>query len=221
MKIRFAHLVRYLVLVTLALGLALPLTLADSLTEDSTGVSYTLTRANTSSETTLDLSGVGVRKKYGIAKVYAFALYVDAKAIAPALAAWHGKNADQLRDDDAFYDALIAAPAEKLVVMTFVRTVSGEKMMDALDDALGRGVAENDPVRRTFLDMWTEEIKNKEEVAIGFGPAGEVTVYRSGKVTGQVSSKDLATALLRSWLGTETVSDDIREGAAERFPSLI
>jgi hypothetical protein len=189
--------------------------------EDSTGVSFETTRVSGDDDTTLALTGVGVRKKFGLVKVYAFGLYVDRAAAREALSAWKGPSADALRDDPALYRALVELPAEKVAVMRFVRDVKASSMRDALSDAMDLAVAENDPARNAFVSLFVEEIQDGEEVALRMGSGGEVEVLRDGRSIGTVSSADVARGLMLSWVGDDPVSSDIKDGVVERIPTLL
>ncbi len=205
-------------------GLALPGIAADIATikEPSTGVAFESTRTFAGASAPLALTGVGLRKKYGIAKVYAFALYVDPAAAKTGLAAFKGRNADALRKDAASFRAVVELKGDRAAVMHFVRTVDAEAMRGAMTEAMDRGVPAGDPARKQFLDLWTDEIKEGEEVVLVFGANGStVGLVRGGKTVGTVESAALSRSLLQSWLGPEPVSDDIQKGVMERVPALL
>lgn len=200
--------------------LALPLSEAGTMTEPSSGVEFALERSVPGETGTLELTGVGIRKKFFF-KVYAFGLYVDGEAARSQLASFKGKSSDQLRGDDAVYQALMGLDGDQLVVMKFTRSVGAAKMRGALADVLERGVPTDDPAGKAFLALWDEVIENGEEVLISFSAGGEVRVFRHGKERGRVQSPKVARALLESWLGKEPVSSSIKAGAVQRLPEIL
>jgi hypothetical protein len=201
-------------------GLLAPPASASAVVEDSTGVEFPVARETEGSDGTLQLTGTGVRKKLWF-KVYAFGLYADEEVLAEALASWRGQSVEALRDSHEFYEALIRAPGDKLAVMRFVRDVGADSMRDALDDALDLAVDEDDPVRGRFTGLFDETITDGEEVGLLIGEDGTVTVHRDGQEVGSVTSEAVGRALLLSWLGPETISEDIREGVVTRIPDLL
>ncbi len=210
-----------LALLTMAL-MAAPLLAAEgTLTEKSTGVAFPILRQHPTEGADLELSGVGLRKKAMVFKVYAFGLYVDPAAARDGLAAWKGKNADALAADPSFYSALVDLQGDRLCVMRFVRDVDAEAMQEALLDSLNLAVAATDPVRKEFAALWTEPLAEGSEAAILVRPDGKVVVLRDGREIGSVNSAEVGRALLLSWLGPKTISEDIRTGAAQRIPSIL
>jgi hypothetical protein len=193
---------------------------ADTWKEPATGEVFPLTVTPPGGATPLALTGGGVRTKM-VFKVYAFGLYVDPAEAAKSLAAWAGKPADTLRQDKAFYTALIEVPGDKLAAMKFVRDLEGAQIGDALDSAVGRALPSSDPARTAFRALWKDPIKKGDESWIVIRAGGEVAVVRGGKVIGAVDSKPLGKALLLAWFGPEPVSESIRAGAVERIPQLL
>ncbi len=188
--------------------------------EKATGTAFPVTRTSPGAAAELELTGTGVRTKL-IFKVYAFAFYVDPAAARQALARWSGKSAADLRNDPAFYAALGDLAGDRLVIMHFVRDVDSAKMKEAMDEAMDRGTPKTDPARAQFLGLWTGEIKDGEDVGLLFGADGKVTLLRAGKAVGSATSPAMARSILQSWLGPKPVSDDIRNGLAERFPEIL
>lgn len=213
---------RITIVLIAALLCAAPALLAgETVEEDSTGVAFEVMTKSPAGDGDLALTGTGVRKKFGLAKVYGFGFYVDPAVAREALGAWKGKSAGALEDDATLREAMIDLEGDRLAVMAFVREVDGEKMQDALDDAMDLGVEAGDPARRAFIDLWSETIEKGERVEILVSAEGVVSVFRKGKEVGSVESKDVGRALLLSWLGPDTVSRDIREGAVRRLPEIL
>lgn len=189
--------------------------------ERSTGVGFDALRSFPGAGGPLALTGTGVRKKFGIAKVYAFAFYVDPGVAKSGLAAWSGKPAEDLAKDAALYRALNGLKGDRAGVLHFVRDVDASAMRDAMSEAMDRGMPTDDPARKAFLALWTDAIKTGEEVVLTFSPAGAVSLVRGDKTIGTVASPALASSLLQSWLGPDPVSDDIQRGVVARLPELL
>jgi len=190
------------------------------LTEPSTGASFPLLRAAPGTDAPLDLTGVGVRKRL-VFKVYAFGLYVDGAAARRELARWAGHTAEALAGDEEFYRALTTLNGDRLAVLHFVRSVSADQMRTAMTEALDRGVAQNDPARTAFLNLWTSAIADGEDVLLHFSADGAVTLLRGGAAVGTVRSAEVSRSLLESWLGPRPVSENIQRGVAARVPAIL
>jgi hypothetical protein len=180
---------------------------AGLLTEPSTGQVFQFVTGHPDGDGELVLTGVGVRKKLWF-KVYALGFYV-APSAGPVL-----------REASDVYETLLDLPADRLVVMRFVRNVDGGSMHDALAEAMDRGVPKDDPARQAFLDFWQDEIGDGEEVSLLFGDGGRLAVYRDSTLRGEVRSVPVARAVLASWLGDDPVSDAIKDGVIQRIPKL-
>src|SRR5580765_3560035 len=97
------------------------------------------------------LTGTGVRTRtIAKVKVYAFGLYVDPAGARSALAAWRGKKASDLWDDQAFYDVLTKGSFPMTLRLVMTRDVGGEQMGEALSDALGSRMTGNKEALDTF-----------------------------------------------------------------------
>ena len=213
---------RIAIVLLAALLCAAPALLAgDTVKEDSTGVEFEVMTGSPGGGSELVLTGTGVRKKFGLAKVYGFGFYVEPGAAREALADWKDKSAGALEDDTKLREAMVDLKADRMAVMAFVRKVGAEKMQDALDDAMDLGVEAGDPARKAFIDLWDETIAKGEKVQILVSADGVVSVYRKGNKVGSVESAAVGRALLLSWLGPDTVSEDIRKGSVRRLPEIL
>ena len=86
------------------------------------------------------LTGGGTRTKYGVAKVYAVALYVDSKAASGALKqyATGGGKWDPRVPKLPFYNALIKGPFARTLFLQFHRSVTGKVMAEAMSESLSK-----------------------------------------------------------------------------------
>jgi hypothetical protein len=82
------------------------------------------------------LTGGGTRTKYGVAKVYAVALYLDSTAASKSLGSFAGPSAP--KKQPKFYQALIDGPFARTLYLQFHRSVAADAMVNALDEALAK-----------------------------------------------------------------------------------
>ena len=84
------------------------------------------------------LCGTAIRTKTFLQiKVHAFAIYVDAPAMARDLAAWKGIESKDLEHDRSFYQTMLEDNFDKTLRMILCRNVNSEDMREAFDDDLG------------------------------------------------------------------------------------
>ena len=143
----------------------------------------------------LVLNGAGLRKKYGIAKVYVGALYLPSKT----------GNAD----------AALAAGTAK-VTMHFLRDVGKDKLTEAWHEGFaGNNGADVGAKHAADLERFIgffSDVKEGELIEVDFVPGTGVSVTIAGKARGSVAGDDFAKAVLRIWLGPKPPSDDLKAG---------
>lgn len=150
------------------------------------------------SGTELTLNGAGVRKKFGLAKVYVAGLYLPAKASSA--------------------DAVIAAKQPRRVLMVMKRGLEARQMLDAFHDGLKSNLsaAELDALKPqlTKLDAIFGAIKEAREgdrIALDVGADGGVKVLYNGQLKDAIAGPDIGPALLKIWLGKKPVQDDLKQ----------
>jgi hypothetical protein len=133
----------------------------------------------------LVLNGAGLRKKLFI-KVYTGALYLPAKQANAA--------------------AILASDTPRRMVMHFVFSVGKDKIAEAWEE----GLEDNTPnapadVKTAFktLASWMEDIKDGQEIVLTYVPNTGTTVTVNGKDKGTLPGKDVADAILNTWIGPE------------------
>lgn len=154
----------------------------------------TLAETATVGDATLQLNGMGLRKK-AIFKVYVGALYVMQKS------------------SDA--GAIIAADTPKRMVMHFVRTVGAEKITEGWRE----GVAANSPAAGAALQErldkfcgWWVEMANGAEAVMTYVPGEGTHLEIAGKELGLIPGKDFADALFGVWIGSAPPTEDLKNG---------
>jgi hypothetical protein len=143
----------------------------------------------------MTLQGQGLRSKYFF-KVYVGGLYLATPT----------SDAQQA----------IAADEPKQIVMSFLRDVGGDKMMDAYRE----GFAANAPDAMeaikdrvdTFVGMFNKEVTEGQVIALTYLPGKGTTVAFNGEVAGVIEGSDFMQALWSIWLGPKPPNDDLKEG---------
>jgi len=143
----------------------------------------------------LVLNGAGLRKKYGVAKVYVGALYLPSKT----------NNAD----------AALASGSAK-VTMHFLRDVDHDKLSEAWHDGFaGNNAAADVGKHQANLDRFVSlfsDVKEGQVIEVDFAAGAGVSVSIAGKLKGAVADEEFAKRVLRIWLGPKPPSDDLKAG---------
>jgi hypothetical protein len=146
---------------------------------------------------TLKLSGIGLRKKL-IINVYLGALYQETVS----------SDAAQV----------ISADKPKRVVLHFLYNNVGK---DDLVNAWDEGFKNNNPADRlaavkdrieTFKGFFTEPVKSGEKIIITYVPGTGTEVSIKGAVKGTIPGQDFMEALFSVWLGPKPPSGDLKKG---------
>jgi Chalcone isomerase-like len=147
----------------------------------------------------LQLNGAGVRVKV-IIDVYAAGLYV-------------GKR-------DASAQALVSQPGAKSMQIVLLRELTGEEFADAMvkgfrknnsDADVARFQPRLDELRKTMVAFGT--VKKGTAIQLNFVPgAGSRTLVDGAQKGADIPGDDFYAALLKIWLGTKPVDDDLKEG---------
>jgi hypothetical protein len=144
----------------------------------------------------LVLNGAGVRTK-AIFKVYVAALYLAQKT------------------SDA--TAVISDAGNKRVSMHFLRDLSAEKLLHAMDEGFeaNNSAAEMtavEPQMKAFRQLMTsaKAVKEGDVILLDYTTAG-THVSLNGKVLGTVEGAVFNQALLRVWLGKEPVDASLKK----------
>jgi hypothetical protein len=144
----------------------------------------------------LVLNGAGVRTKM-VFKVYVAALYLTQKT------------------SDA--TAVISDTGNKRVAMHFLRELSAEKLLHALDEGFeaNNSAAEMtaiEPQMKAFRAMMTSAkmVKENDVILLDYTTAG-TQVSLNGKALGAMEGAAFNQALLRVWLGKEPVDASLKK----------
>jgi hypothetical protein len=184
---------------------------AESLREPSTGVTFP-------ADTTLDgvamrCVGVGLRTRF-MFKVYAAAFCLEAsaaqKTLRDALARGGGTA------NDAFFEALAAAPVARGVDLAMVRDVSRATMAEAFADAL-RDATPQPPAADIdrFAALFDRDVHAGDHVAVVVHPDGHVALRLPDSAGGVVDSAAVGRVVLHAWIGPRSVTPALRTSIAE------
>jgi hypothetical protein len=144
---------------------------------------------------TVQLNGVGYRKKFFI-KVYIGALYTEKLA--------------RSRDD------VIALDGPKRVLMHFVYDeVSSEKLVDAWNEGFEENLAEDalkklQPQINKFNAMFPA-VKAGDVIYLDYIPGNGTRVTINGESKGLIAGRDFNNALLDIWLGEEPADKGLKK----------
>jgi len=150
-------------------------------------------------DATLQLNGMGVRKKLWV-EVYVGGLYVVEKSSDPA--------------------AILASDGPKQMVMHFLTDRATKKKMDT---AWQEGFEANntaafpsirDRVER-FIGFFGD-MKDGDVVEMSLVPGDGTTVVVNDQEKGAIEGDDFATALLKVWIGDTPPTDDFKQGVLGR-----
>lgn len=183
-------------------------------------------------EDTHTLVGTGIRTKTFLkVKVYAFGLYVDAPTAASTLAAWSGRTARDLEDDQSFYEELLKGNFGMTLRLVMTRDVNGDDMADAFEDALGprvrRAAAElgmppGESALAEFRSYFSvEKLRKETDLVFTWLPGGKLVSSIQGAVAGEIQSATLSWALFDVYLGEDPISKGGKKTVIARFPELL
>ncbi|XP_042392070.1 chalcone isomerase-like protein 2 [Zingiber officinale] len=77
-------------------------------------------------------------------KFTAIGVYLDKENIVEHLAGWKGKKGSELAGDDLFFDAVVAAPAEKLLRVVVIKEIKGSQYGVQMESAVRSRLAAAD-----------------------------------------------------------------------------
>lgn len=145
--------------------------------------------------TTLDLNGMGLRKKMWV-KVYVAGLYLPSATADPATA--------------------VGSDGPKRVVMHFLTDKATKKKMD---DAWLEGFESNSPAsfaslqdRVNTFTGYFGDMKVGDVIELTMIPGKGTTVVLNGDTKGVIEGDDFSAALLRVWLGNHPPDEDLKKG---------
>ena len=148
--------------------------------------------------TVLQLNGGGIRTKWFF-KIYVGALYLPQK--------------------QASAEAIIADEHEHRIALYMLHELSGKKLFSAFNEAIE---ANHSPAELSALDKQIKqmaqmfesvsEVKPGDIIMLDYLPASGTRVTVNGSERGIIAGAPFNRALLKIWLGTNPVQDDLKKG---------
>jgi len=168
---------------------------------------------------TQQLTGGGTRTKYGVAKVYAVALYVDSAGAASSLKKFASPKPTK---DPKFFSALVDGTFSRTLYLQMLRGVASDAMITALEEALSKRLSATAlaKFREAFVkalpsDSLAKGAKLYFQCKNGMLSIGE----GSPSVGGIVKEKGVCAALFDVYFGKSPVSPAAKDGVASGFAS--
>jgi protein TonB len=141
-------------------------------------------------------NGVGVRQATFLnIDVYVAGLYVDHKT---------GSVQEILKQD-----------RPKLMVLQFVRDVSSQEMIDALNDALRKNVGDEFGPTHQHLSRFVEKLpplRKGTKLSLAYRPGHGLELTVDGKTLGTETDDHFANLVFRAWLGPQPPDKDLKAG---------
>ena len=147
--------------------------------------------------TPLVLNGAGLRTKLML-KIYVVGLYLPAKTSSA--------------------DAVITSKEPKRARLVMKRDLSAATVWDAFDEGIQANSSpaelaaiksELAQIEKLFTDLG--EVKENDVIDIDFAPDGGTTVGYQKQAKGTIASANLQKALLKIWLGSKPVQNDLKK----------
>ncbi|XP_050208962.1 chalcone isomerase-like protein 2 isoform X2 [Mercurialis annua] len=129
-------------------------------------------------------------------KFTAIGVYLDPQILVH-LQQWKGQSGNQLAQDDAFFDALIAAPVEKLVRVVVIKEIKGSQYGVQLESAVRDRLAEVDKYEdeeeealEGVIQFFQSKFLSKDSViTFHFVPTSPATAQIGFRTQGKEESK--------------------------------
>ena len=204
----------------------------DTVNEPRSGVSFPVSLTPPGNKTPHWIMGTGVRQRtiFNL-KIYAFGLYVDPEGARASLSRFARRSASRLERDEGFYRHLLDLNFPMTLRLVMTRTVDGNDVAEAFDDALRprviRTVAHTNNSRelavlerfRGYLEV--ERVRSGTEIVFSCGPAGRLATSVGGEERPPIDSRVLCRALFDVYLGEDPISNDGKKRIIAGFPGLI
>lgn len=178
----------------LALALAVTLAAGTAHAKEIEGVSYPedLNVAGHS----LKLVGVGLRSKWFV-NVYTMGVYM----VTPKKEARH----------------IIRKNEPKMLWLRMLRTISGEKLRDAIDEGIERNSSEETRAKikgdvDTFKSYFPEKVTKGLDIGFTYLPAKGTIVRIGGDEKGTIGGAQFMRALWAIWFGRKPADKDLKNG---------
>ncbi|MEQ1532056.1 MAG: chalcone isomerase family protein [Sideroxydans sp.] len=148
--------------------------------------------------TSLHLNGAGLRTKYFF-KIYVAALYLPQKQ----------KSGE----------AVIAEEVAHRIALHMLRTLDSDKLYGAFSEAIEANHSHDEmvaiaPQLKQMAQLFdaVKEVNKGDLITLDYQPSNGTTVSVNGVARGTIAGATFNRALLKVWLGTKPVQDDLKKG---------
>lgn len=157
-------------------------------------------------------AGLRVKKIVFTFKAYAVAFYVDDAALAGPLAHFKGRTASP-----EFYQALQTGDVRKELVLKFLRTLSADRIQDAMRESL---LGADQKTLDQFISYFPE-VKEGEQCILRWMPGGTLESIMAGQQKPPIANRAFAERVFGLYLGPKPVQEDIKAGVVARAADVI
>ncbi|ELR20440.1 uncharacterized protein ACA1_195220 [Acanthamoeba castellanii str. Neff] len=184
---------------------------ADSVKEERSGFLFPKTlRLDDSTEG--QVLAVGIRTMYVFFTTYAIALYADPKDVRSALSSFKEHSAEDLKKNQAVYDALRDGPFTKTIRLIPTGDTSGSHLRNGLVSAVAARMQDNkEEALKEFGNFFPAQLKKGMLIDFTWKKGGSLSVSVDGKEVGVVDSPALSRAFFEVYLGEKSKTPDVRE----------
>lgn len=149
-------------------------------------------------DASMQLNGAGIRTKWFF-KIYVGALYLPQRQTSA--------------------DAIIADEREHRMALHILHELSGEKLFNAFNDAIEANHtraelaalnAQINQMAQIFESV--REVQPGDIITLDYLPASGTKITVNGTVRGNIAGVSFNRALLRIWLGSKPVQEDLKRG---------
>lgn len=162
------------------------------------------------------VTGGGTRIKYGVAKVYAAALYIDAAAAAGSLRSF---AATEPPKTPKFFQTIVDGVFSKTLYLQFHRSVSAEAMVEALNEAMNKRLPPASVAKFAAAVYKAIPASIAKGDQLFFMCKSSSLMIGAGKAFASVTlrEKGVCAALFDVYYGKAPVAPAAKEGAAAGF----
>uniref|UniRef100_A0ACD5YHV7 Uncharacterized protein n=1 Tax=Avena sativa TaxID=4498 RepID=A0ACD5YHV7_AVESA len=167
-------------------------------------------------------------------KFNAIGVYLDADGVMEHLQGWKGKN-NQLVEDDAFFNALVAAPVEKFLRLVVIKEIKGSQYGVQLESsvrdrlvAVDRYDDDEEEALEKVADFFQSKYFRPGSVVTfhfpAMGAVAEIAFATEGKEEAKVAVENAAVAeMIQRWYlgGESAVSQSTVKSLADHFGAIL
>ncbi len=141
----------------------------------------------------LVLNGMGLRKKV-VFNVYVASLYLEKK--------------------NSNYMEVIKSRENKVVELSFLRSVSGKTIADAIEESFRKNSPDFKALaeRLEVFKSYIPDLKKRDLVRFVFNRNETLEVFYNGAKKGEIKGPDFCETLLNVWLGEKPADEGLKNG---------